>query len=141
MRHISILIQTEFYGKIKERVIVRIVMAFSAEGGCNMIYTLEELKEKIAPIAEKYQLPAVFIFGSYARNEATEDSDVDVLVDLSGSIVKGWVIGGLYNDLCDSLNKEIDLVTLSSVLSNYMKRDDPWFAHNLMNESVMLYER
>ena len=44
-----------------------------------MIYTIAELSRKIIPIAQKYNIPAVYIFGSYARNEATENSDVDVL--------------------------------------------------------------
>ncbi|MDR3294725.1 MAG: nucleotidyltransferase domain-containing protein [Clostridiales Family XIII bacterium] len=34
-----------------------------------------------APIAIKYQLPTVYLFGSYARGEATDDSDVDILID------------------------------------------------------------
>ena len=36
-----------------------------------MVYTLEQLREKITPIAEKYRIPAVYVFGSYARGEAT----------------------------------------------------------------------
>ena len=35
-----------------------------------MVYTVDELKKIVAPIAEKYQLPAVYVFGSYARGEA-----------------------------------------------------------------------
>ena len=50
-----------------------------------MIYTLEQLKELIAPIAEKYRLSAVYLFGSYARGTAKEASDVDLLVDTTGT--------------------------------------------------------
>ena len=45
-----------------------------------MIYSLDEIKRRIKPVAEKYALRAVYLFGSYARNEADEDSDIDVLV-------------------------------------------------------------
>ncbi len=46
-----------------------------------MIYTIKEISKRIAPVAEKYHLPAVYLFGSYSRNEATENSDVDILTE------------------------------------------------------------
>lgn len=53
-----------------------------------MIYTLEDLRRIIAPIAERYRLRAVYLFGSYAHNTATEDSDIDLLVDTEGTELK-----------------------------------------------------
>ncbi len=41
------------------------------------IYTLEEIKQKIIPIAKAHNLKAVYLIGSYARGEATVDSDID----------------------------------------------------------------
>ena len=41
-----------------------------------MVYSVEELKRRIAPVAEKYGLREVYLFDFYARNEATEQSDV-----------------------------------------------------------------
>ena len=61
----------------------------------------KELKRRIAPIAKKYELCAVYLFGSYARNEAADTSDVDILIDRNGSRIRGmFEMGGLYNDLC-----------------------------------------
>ena len=37
-----------------------------------MIYTLDEIKKRILPVIEKYGIPAMYLFGSYARGEATE---------------------------------------------------------------------
>lgn len=54
-----------------------------------MILTLDELKKRVAPVAKKYRLRAVYVFGSYARNEATEESDVDILVDRKDSTIRG----------------------------------------------------
>jgi predicted nucleotidyltransferase len=54
-----------------------------------MIYTLAQIKDLIVPIAIKYNLKALWIFGSYARGEATEESDVDLLMDDSGSTIFG----------------------------------------------------
>ena len=54
-----------------------------------VVYTIEQLKERIAPVALKYGLPAVYLFGAYARSEASEESDVDILVD------KTDILGGV----------------------------------------------
>ena len=37
-----------------------------------MVYSLEQLKSIIVPIAQKHGIPAVFLFGSYARGTATQ---------------------------------------------------------------------
>ncbi len=106
-----------------------------------MIFTLDEIKQRVTPVAVKYELPAVYLFGSYARNEATEDSDVDILIDRTGSSVKGFGIGGLYNDLCESIGKKIDLLTTSALEQESTNQQTPWFVENLKKEMVLLYER
>jgi len=106
-----------------------------------MIYSIEELSKRIAPVAKKYNLRAVYIFGSYARNEATDDSDVDVLIDREGSSVKSMFdMGGLYNDLCASIGKEIDLVTTQTLEQDSTKERTPWFVDNLQREMMKIYE-
>ncbi|MGN1413478.1 MAG: nucleotidyltransferase family protein [Anaerovoracaceae bacterium] len=44
------------------------------------ILTLDQIEAIVRPIALKYQVEAVYLFGSYARGEASEDSDLDFLV-------------------------------------------------------------
>ena len=106
-----------------------------------MIYTTDELREKISPIAEKYQLRRVYVFGSYARNEATDTSDVDVLVDTTDSIVQGWIIGGLYNDLCETFGEEIDLITTNALTQDQGQDRTPWFTENVMKERILVYDK
>ena len=53
-----------------------------------MVYTIDDLRRIIAPIAEQYGLRAVYVFGSYARGEANADSDIDLLVDLTGTNIR-----------------------------------------------------
>jgi predicted nucleotidyltransferase len=74
--------------------------------------TLEELrakhKEAILEIATKYGASNVRVFGSVARGEADEASDVDLLVDLE----KGrslFDLGGLWYDLNEAIPCEIDV--------------------------------
>lgn len=106
-----------------------------------MVYTIDELKRRIRPVAEKYALRAVYLFGFYARNEATEQSDVDILIDRTGSAVRSMLdMGGLYNDLRESVEKEIDLVTLQTLEQTSTCRRTPLFVQNLQTEMVKIYE-
>lgn len=82
-----------------------------------MIYTIDEIAERVRPVAEKYGIPRVYLFGSYARGDATEESDVDLLVDAEN--IRGlFMLGGLYDDLCIALEKELDMVTIESLYQN-----------------------
>jgi len=47
--------------------------------------TLAEIQSIIVPIAKKYCFPAAYLFGSYVRGTAIEKSDVDILVDTTGT--------------------------------------------------------
>ena len=106
-----------------------------------MTYSIEELKKRIAPIARKYNLRAVYLFGSYARNEATDNSDIDILVDRAGSKVKNaFDMGGLYNDLCESIGSEVDLVTTQTLEQESTKQRTPWFVDNVRAEMMKIYE-
>ena len=104
-----------------------------------MIYTLDELREIIKPIAEKYEIPAVYIFGSYARGEATEDSDVDVLIDGRSPKLRGMMIGALYADLEERLKKELSLVEEAALYQPRSMRETPWFLDNVERDKVKVY--
>jgi predicted nucleotidyltransferase len=106
-----------------------------------MVYTLDDLKQKIAPIAHKYDIPAVYVFGSYARGEATDDSDVDVLIQRKGSKIIGIMIGALYEDLSESLGKPLDLVTIETLEQECTKERTPWFVDNLLKEMRLIYAK
>ena len=104
-----------------------------------MIYSVEELKQRIAPIAEKYGLREVYLFGSYARSEATEQSDVDILIDRTGSKIRGmFEMGGLYEDLRASIGKEVDLVTTQTLEQSSTRRRSPLFIQNIQAERMRL---
>ena len=105
-----------------------------------MVYTIEELKARITPVAEKYNLAAVYLFGSYARGDATDDSDVDILVDKTGTDLNSlFAMGGLYNDLLEAVGKTVDLVTTSAIEQQCTIERTPWFVENLNNERIKIY--
>ena len=75
-----------------------------------MIYTVEQIKSIATPIARSYGLKSLSLFGSYARGEATDSSDIDMIVDC-GAVRSAFQMGGLYADLSEGLGKTLDLVT------------------------------
>ncbi len=105
-----------------------------------MIYTIEEISRRVAPVAEKYQLPSVYLFGSYARGTATEKSDVDLIVDTAGTAVKGlFALGALYHDLETALEKQIDVVTVQSLQQRTQMPSEERFREHIWKEKVNLY--
>ncbi len=104
-----------------------------------MIYTLDEIRSRVKPLAQKYDLHAVYLFGSYARNEATESSDIDLLVDRSGSKIRSMFdMGGLYEDLCRAMCKEIDLVTTQTLEQPSTMSRNPMFIKSIQEERIRL---
>ncbi|MGM9573228.1 MAG: nucleotidyltransferase family protein [Hominicoprocola sp.] len=75
---------------------------------------MQRIKNITEPIAKQYQLPTVYLFGSYARGTATEGRDIDPLVDTTGtSLTSLFPLGTLYCNLENALKKPIDLIAIS----------------------------
>lgn len=105
-----------------------------------MVYSISEIKARIAPVAQKYGLKAVYLFGSYARNEATEHSDIDLIVDTTGTALKSlFALGALYCDLEEVFQKEIDLITVSSLEQPAQMPHEGDFRKAVWGEKVELY--
>lgn len=104
-----------------------------------MVYTIEQLKEKITPIVLKYRLSSVYVFGSYARGDATETSDLDFLIDRTDSTIRSLLdMGSLYCDLSEVFKKDVDLITVDALNQPDVKRRTPDFKKHLYKERVNL---
>ena len=97
-----------------------------------MVYTIEQIKQIARPIAAAYGVKSIRLFGSYARGEASDTSDVDILVD-RGDIRSGFVLGGLYSDLRAGLHKELDMVTLQGANAELLSQ--------IRKDAVLIYEQ
>ena len=105
-----------------------------------MTYALDEIRQKIAPIAIKYQLPAVYLFGSYARGSANADSDLDFLVDTTGTALRSLLsLGALYAELEETFGKKINLITVSSLQQRAQMESEAQFCANILKERVSVY--
>ncbi|MCH5180605.1 MAG: nucleotidyltransferase domain-containing protein [Erysipelotrichales bacterium] len=84
------------------------------------IYTIKQLKTIIKPILNKYGITNINLFGSYARGDATSNSDVDIYCD-KGNIKTLIDQGMLEEELEKALNKKVDILFTTSELNKYFK--------------------
>jgi uncharacterized protein len=80
-------------------------------------FTLSNNKQRLV---DKYGLSLIAIFGSYGRNQQTEDSDLDILVDFRKPI--GIEFIDLANELEKILNIKVDLVSKNGIKPQYLKQ-------------------
>ncbi|MBR5518788.1 MAG: nucleotidyltransferase domain-containing protein [Clostridia bacterium] len=93
------------------------------------VYTIENIKDVVAPIANKYNVESIYLFGSYARGEADESSDLDFLV-FGGESFKLTNIFALAEELRTAFQKQVDVFEISEI------NDDSDFYLNIMNERL-----
>ena len=84
------------------------------------VYTIKQLKTIIKPILNKYGITNINLFGSYARGDATSNSDVDIYCD-KGNIRTLIDQGMLEEELEKALNKKVDILFTTSELNEYFK--------------------
>lgn len=95
----------------------------------NKVYSIEEIQTIIKPIAETFGVERIYLFGSYARGDATPTSDMDFRVDKGK--VTGFAFGGLINAISEAFDKDVDIVTTASLDSDFLR--------HISNEEVLLY--
>ena len=95
------------------------------------MYSVEDIRRIVSPIADKYGVERMYLFGSYARGDNTSDSDVDLRVDRGR--VRGMQMAFLLSELEDALHLPVDLLS-TSVLDNQ-------FLRSIHGEERLLYER
>ncbi len=91
----------------------------------------EEIKEKIISILVKHGIKRILVFGSYARNEATPKSDLDLIVDFPEGISLLDHVG-IEIELSEALNMKIDLLSRNGI--------SPYFKDHVLEEAIVIYE-
>ena len=81
--------------------------------------TIQDIKVKITPVLKEYDIKYAGIFGSFARGESTEKSDVDIMVKF-GRPMGMFTYMKFVNGLESSLERKVDVVTENS-LNKYVK--------------------
>ncbi len=79
---------------------------------------LEKLRQHKPEFQRKYPISRMGVFGSYARGEATESSDIDIAVDLNGPMGLNFV--AMANEIEDLFGIKVDVVPKRSIKPAYL---------------------
>lgn len=71
------------------------------------------LKASLPLLQKKYPITSIAIFGSYARGEQNDDSDIDLLIDYNGTM--GYNFIELAEELEKITEKKVDLVSVKAL--------------------------
>jgi len=79
----------------------------------------EDIRKKmislIVSVLSKYPVSKASLFGSYARGEQREDSDVDILIEINDKNYSLLNLAEIENELSNKINKKVDLLTYNSI--------------------------
>jgi len=95
--------------------------------------SIEEIKSYITPVVEKYPVEKVILYGSYARGDASDKSDVDLVVE-SGGKMRNTKIFALGGELLDVLPVRVDVYDILEIANPSAMYE------NIQREGVIIYE-
>lgn len=86
---------------------------------CSRDIVLKQLKKIKPELIKKYGVIKIGIFGSFARNEARKDSDIDIVYEIEN--INGFSIVHIKEELENYFNKSIDIVRYRENMNPYLK--------------------
>ena len=93
------------------------------------VYTIDQLRDIVIPIANSYGMTSVAVFGSYARREADGESDIDLIMEHGDQrITRIFGVGG---EVERATGKNVDVYAWSELLPGV-------FQDTVRREAVML---
>ena len=92
--------------------------------------SIEELKQIVKPMAEKYGVDRICLFGSTARGDDDENGDYDFCIE-SGKMRSLPELSGFCRELKEAVGSEIDIVEKEALKGEFLSA--------VMNEGVEIY--
>ena len=96
------------------------------------VYSIQEISKLVEPVARSYGAERLYVFGSYARGDATIDSDIDFRLE-KGRIEDFFVLSAFHRELQNQFAIPIDVLTTGSLTEEFLTR--------IKEEEVSVYER
>jgi predicted nucleotidyltransferase len=94
------------------------------------VYDIAEIKRRLEPVFRSSGVKSAVLFGSYAKGEASEDSDIDILVN---SGLRGLDFVELIEYVREALQKEVDVID-----THYLDKNSP-IEHEANSAGVVIY--
>ena len=92
---------------------------------------ISTIKKVIIPIAKDYGIKRIYLFGSYAKGNANEKSDVDLLVE-KGKPMSLLKLSGMRQSVQDALQLSVDVVTTTGIEEDFYKE--------IAGTEILIYE-
>ena len=122
--------EEEKSGTLKYRYMVDMLMKVNFIDEEHGVLTLEGIKEVCSDVLKEYGVEYAYLFGSYAKGNANENSDVDLLVSMP---VNGLVFYELIETLREKLKKKVDLLDVAQINNN------PKLVQEILREGIKIY--
>jgi predicted nucleotidyltransferase len=94
---------------------------------------VQRIRELVEPIASRYGIERMYLFGSRARGDNTRNSDFDFFIN-AGKIRDLFQLSGLMRDLQISLDNDVDIITAGAL------RENDVFITEIERDGVLVYE-
>ncbi len=91
---------------------------------------VREIRDAVTTLGVRYGIGGAWLFGSYARGDATPESDVDLRIE-QGDLRGFFALSGLRLDLQEWLGANVDLLTSDSLDERFLSR--------IRGEEILLY--
>lgn len=101
-------------------------------GDVSEVDAVSMIRSVIAEVAPRYNINRVYLFGSFARGEADEDSDIDLCLE-TFSPFSYWDAAGVGYDITEALGREVDIVAEDSMFPHVRK--------TMLRDRILVYER
>lgn len=115
---------------IKYRFLMQELQKINAVDEEHGILTTEQIRMCCKEILDAYQVEYCYLFGSYAKGKATEQSDVDLLISTKE---KGLRFYEIAERLRESLHKKVDLLDMKQLVNNETLIDE------MLKEGIKIY--
>ena len=92
---------------------------------------IDSIKAIIQPLAVEYGLKRIYLFGSFAKGTANEDSDIDLLIE-KGKPMSLLKLSGFRQDVEEKMKRSVDVVTTAGIEAE--------FADAISGTEILLYE-
>lgn len=98
------------------------------------IYSIEDIKNMINEILANTEVEKAILFGSYAKNKPTKNSDIDILIDSKGKI-KGLKFFAIVDKIREKFDKDVDVIEKLEIDRNSKIEKE------IENTGVVIYEK
>ena len=94
------------------------------------ILTTEQIRKSCKDVLDAYQVEYCYLFGSYAKGKATEQSDVDLLISTKETGLRFYEMA---ERLRESLHKKVDLLDMKQLVNNET------LIHEMLKDGIKVY--